>query len=124
MSILKKRAKNVILSELHVYKNTSLYCPYMANIHYRAINIKYQVKRHYGETVLISYEKLWKTMKEKGITQYSLIKKYHVSTGQLSRLRSNSYVSTHTIDMLCDILDCDVEDIMTHVRDSSSRNKN
>jgi DNA-binding Xre family transcriptional regulator len=100
-----------------------MHCPIMANIHYRATKIKYQVKQHYGEIILISYENLWKTMKEKGITQYSLIKKYHVSTGQLSRLRSNSYVSTHTIDMLCDILDCDVEDIMTHIRDSSNRNK-
>ncbi len=58
-------------------------------------------------------------MKEKGITQYSLIKKYHVSAGQLSRLRKNSYVSTHTIDVLCDILDCGVEDIMSHVKSPS-----
>lgn len=61
-------------------------------------------KKHPGEIILISYEKLWATMKEKGITQYSLIKKYHVSAGQLSRLRSNSYVSTHTIDLLWKIL--------------------
>lgn len=65
---------------------------------------------------MISYEKLWSTMKEKGITQYSLIKNYHVSAGQLSRLRNNSYVSTHTIDLLCDILDCNVEDIMSHIK--------
>lgn len=57
-------------------------------------------------------------MAEKGISQYSLIKKYHVSAGQLSRLRKNAYVSTHTIDMLCTILDCGVEDVMTHVPDS------
>lgn len=65
---------------------------------------------------MISYEKLWLTMKEKKITQYSLIKDYHVSAGQLSRLRKNSYVSTHTIDILCDILDCCVEDIMTYTK--------
>ena len=77
-------------------------------------------KKHPGEIILISYEKLWATMKEKGITQYSLIKKYHVSAGQLSRLRSNSYVSTHTIDLLCDILDCNVEDIMLHIKNPSA----
>lgn len=71
---------------------------------------------------MISYEKLWLTMKKKKITQYSLIKDYHVSAGQLSRLRKNSYVSTHTIDMLCDILNCDVEDIMTFTKSSSSNN--
>ena len=58
-------------------------------------------------------------MKEKGITQYSLIKNYYVSAGQLSRLRNNSYVSTHTIDLLCDILDCNGEDIMNHVKKPS-----
>lgn len=65
---------------------------------------------------MISYEKLWITMKKKGISQYSLIKDYHVSAGQLSRLRKNSFVSTHTIDMLCNILNCNVEDIMTFTK--------
>lgn len=69
---------------------------------------------------MISYEKLWITMKEKGISQYSLIKNYHISAGQLSRLRSNSFVSTHTIDTLCNILDCRVEDIMTFVKETST----
>ena len=69
-----------------------------------------------GDLILISYDKLWVTMKEKNINQYTLIKDYHISAGQLSRLRKNSYVSTHTIDMLCDILDCNVEDIMTYTR--------
>ena len=59
-------------------------------------------------------------MKNKGITQYSLIKNHHVSAGQLSRLRNNAFVSTHTIDMLCDILDCNVEDIMTYIREDSN----
>lgn len=68
---------------------------------------------------MISYDKLWKTMKVKGISQYTLIKDYHFSAGQLSRLRKNSFVSTHTIDMLCNILDCNVEDIMTYKKDFS-----
>ena len=63
-----------------------------------------------------SYTPLWNTLKEKGISQYQLIKEYHVSAGQLSRLRSNNNVSTHTIDMLCEILDCKVEDVMAYVK--------
>ena len=69
---------------------------------------------------MITYEQLWITMKNKGITQYSLIKDHHVSVGQLSRLRANSYVSTHTIDVLCEILDCNVEDIMTYKKSAAS----
>lgn len=57
-------------------------------------------------------------MKEKGITQYKLINEYHVSAGQLSRLRSNAPISSHTIDTLCRILDCCVEDIMTYHPDN------
>lgn len=64
---------------------------------------------------MISYEPLWETMKEKGITQYSLIKNYHISAGQLSRLRNNSHVSTHTLDLLCNILNCNIEDIIVHI---------
>ena len=68
---------------------------------------------------MISYEPLWNTLKEKGITQYQLINKYNVSAGQLSRLRANENVSTHTINTLCEILDCKVEDIMKYVHSSS-----
>lgn len=67
---------------------------------------------------MLSYEPLWRTMKEKGITQYSLIKNFRFSAGQLSRLRNNAYVSTHTIDLLCNILNCNVEDVLTHIKDS------
>lgn len=68
---------------------------------------------------MISYNNLWITMKQRGISQYSLIHTHHISAGQLSRLRKNSYVSTHTVDTLCSILDCRVEDIMTYIRESS-----
>lgn len=66
---------------------------------------------------MISYEKLWETMKEKNISQYKLINEYHISAGQLSRLRANSHVSTHTLDLLCDILDCNISDIVTHIKE-------
>ena len=63
---------------------------------------------------MISYERLWDTMKEKGITQYALIKKYGISPGQITRLKRDESVSTHTIDMFCNILNCRVEDIMEY----------
>jgi DNA-binding Xre family transcriptional regulator len=63
---------------------------------------------------MIVYDKLWETMKEKGITQYALIKKHNISPAQITRLKRNESVSTHTIDIFCDILDCKVEDIMEH----------
>ena len=53
-------------------------------------------------------------MKEKGVSQYALIKEYHISPGQITRLKRNESVSTHTIEMFCRILKCKVEDIMTY----------
>ncbi len=66
---------------------------------------------------MISYEPLWRTLQEKGISQYRLIKDYGVSAGQLSRLRANENVSTHTLNVLCQILDCRLEDIAVFTKD-------
>ena len=69
---------------------------------------------------MISFEKLWDTMKEKGISQYALIKKYGVSPAQITRLKRNESVSTHTIEMFCDTLDCRVEDIMEYKKNAET----
>jgi len=66
---------------------------------------------------MISYDRLWQTMKEKDVTQYTLIKKYGISPGQITRLKRNESVSTHTIEMFCKILKCKVEDIMQYIED-------
>lgn len=63
---------------------------------------------------MIVYDKLWQTMKEKGISQYALIKRFHISPAQITRLKRNESVSTHTIDIFCEILDCDIHDIMEY----------
>ena len=63
---------------------------------------------------MIKYDKLWETMKDKGISQYMLVKEYNISKSLLHRLRNNQGVNMNTIDTLCDILDCDIEDIATH----------
>lgn len=64
---------------------------------------------------MISYEPLWKTMKLKNISQYSLIRNYKISSGQLDRLRKGSNVSTYTLNRLCEILECDLCDIAVFV---------
>ena len=66
---------------------------------------------------MISYDGLWKIMKERGVTQYALIKRYHISPGQITRLKRNESVSTHTIEQFCKILRCDVGDIMKYIPD-------
>ena len=60
---------------------------------------------------MIVYDKLWTLLKEKDVSQYKLIKDYNISTGQLDRLRKNDNISTYTLNRLCEILDCRLEDI-------------
>lgn len=66
--------------------------------------------------VIISYEPLWATLKEKGISQYELIKTYHVSTGTLDALRKNKSVTLNTLHDLCTILDCPIEAVVKFTR--------
>ena len=70
-----------------------------------------------GLNVMISYDNLWLVMKDRGITQYALIHQYHISPGQITRLKRNESVSTHTIEVFCKILHCQVGDIMEYRED-------
>ncbi|MBR6312916.1 MAG: helix-turn-helix transcriptional regulator, partial [Oscillospiraceae bacterium] len=57
----------------------------------------------------------WRLMKRKNVSQYKLIKEFGFSSGQLDRLRKNDNVSTFTLNRLCEILDCGLEDIAEYV---------
>ncbi|MCI9143149.1 MAG: helix-turn-helix transcriptional regulator [Lachnospiraceae bacterium] len=61
---------------------------------------------------MFNYSPLWKTMEQKGITQYQLIKEYKFSTGTLDSLRKNKSVTVNTLETLCILLDCTPNDIL------------
>ena len=63
---------------------------------------------------MIKYDKLWETMEKKGITKYTLHKEYHLSKSLIHRLQNNEGINMNTINTLCNILDCDIQDIATH----------
>ena len=62
-------------------------------------------------------------MQARGISQYALIKTYHISPGQLTRLKRNESVSMHTIEMFCKILKCQVGDIVEYIADEENAEK-
>lgn len=64
---------------------------------------------------MIVFDRLWRTMKERNISQYKLIQEYKFSSGQLDRLRKNGNVSTYTLNELCKILRCSLNDIAEFV---------
>ena len=74
---------------------------------------------------MVSYDRLWETMEKRKISQYRLIKEFGLSSGQMSRLKKNTYVSTHTLETLCRILDCRIEDVMeVSFEEEKKENKN
>ena len=62
---------------------------------------------------MIVYNKLWDTMSLKGVTQYKLITN-GISHSTLARLKNNQPVSTETLNKLCGILDCSIEEILEY----------
>lgn len=66
---------------------------------------------------MISYAPLWRTMRERGATTYTLEVKGNISSSTVRRLKSGESVSTNTLDSLCKILDCKITDVVEFVDD-------
>ena len=65
-----------------------------------------------GGMYMISYEPLWSTMKERGVSKYSLISHWGISSNTLRRMGHGEPISSNTLNELCLILNCRVEDIL------------
>ena len=66
---------------------------------------------------MICYDPLWKTMENQKATTYTLRVKRGMSHATVQRLQANQPVSTHTLDKLCRILNCRLEDVATYIPD-------
>ena len=65
---------------------------------------------------IISYEPLWKTMKEKGVSQYQLLKS-GIDNKTLDTLKKNKNITLITVEKLCLILDCTPDSIVTFIKE-------
>ncbi|MBQ6848615.1 MAG: helix-turn-helix transcriptional regulator [Clostridia bacterium] len=66
---------------------------------------------------MISFEKLWKTMEKKGISTYYLREKAGIDNKTVRRLKANANMETKTLDRLCSVLECRLEDIVEYIPD-------
>lgn len=66
---------------------------------------------------MIRFDKLWKTMEEKGITTYQLREKCGIDSKTIRRLRANENMETKTLNKLCTVLECKLEDVAEYVED-------
>ena len=70
-----------------------------------------------GVMKLISYERLWKTMELQGATTYTLQVKGGISSSTIRRLKAGESISTNTLEALCKILNCTINDIIEYLPD-------
>lgn len=70
---------------------------------------------------MISYEPFWKILKVKGISQYTLTEDYDISSSLLQRMREQQSITLHSVQMLCNILDCDSADIVLVTADEKTK---
>ncbi len=66
---------------------------------------------------MIVFDKLWKTMAEKGISTYTLREEGLIDSKTVRRLKANDNIETKTLNKLCRVLDCRIEDIMEYIPD-------
>ena len=67
--------------------------------------------------LVISYEPMWETMRKKNITTYTLIKNFNFSKGTLDSLKQGRNISTVTLNDICRMLDCKVEEVLRYIPD-------
>ena len=66
---------------------------------------------------MIDYRPFWQTLQNSQETTYTLIKNHNISSATIDRLRKNKPLNTTTLDDLCRILDCKIEDIVLYTKD-------
>lgn len=64
---------------------------------------------------MIVFDKLWVTMKQKGVSTYQLRERGGIDSKTVRRLRANENMETKTLDKLCAALDCKLEDIAEYI---------
>ena len=67
---------------------------------------------------MISYAPFYNTLKEKGVSTYKLINEHNISRSLLDRLKHNKPITTVTLNDLCKILNCRVEDVLEYIAEN------
>lgn len=77
------------------------------------LNVKFLVHNNIRGDKMIDYSPLWKTMEEKNITQYFLMKKGNIDNKTIYNLKRNKGITMSTLEKLCEALDCTPNDVVS-----------
>ena len=72
-----------------------------------------------GGVIMIKFDKLWMTMEKKGVSTYWLREKCGIDRKTIRRLHSNDNIETKTLNKLCTVLECSLNDIAEFVPDDN-----
>lgn len=75
------------------------------------------MSRQWGEKFMIIFNRLWETMKEKNVSTYQLREKGGIDSKTIRRLKANKNIETKTLNKLCFVLNCKLEDIAEYIED-------
>lgn len=64
---------------------------------------------------MISYQPFYDTLLKKGVTEYALIYKFGLPANTVHRMKHGKPITTTTLNVLCEILECKVEDILEYI---------
>ena len=70
---------------------------------------------------MISYDPFWKTIADRGISTYALINRHGILPDTIQRLRSGKPITTTTLNTLCQVIDCNISDVMEFIPDQNSQ---
>lgn len=70
---------------------------------------------------MITYEPFWNTLRNSDESTYTLIYNHNLSSSTIDRLRKNKPLSTTTLNDLCRILDCGINDIISYQRSENDQ---
>ena len=67
----------------------------------------------------VTYKKLFHLLIDKGMTNAELMEKAGFSANIITRLKINNYVSLDSIEKICKVLNCGVDDILEFLPDNT-----
>lgn len=70
---------------------------------------------------MISYEPFWKTIADRQISTYALINRHRILPDTIQRLRSGRPITTTTLNTLCQVINCEISDIMEFIPEQNSQ---
>ena len=73
---------------------------------------------------MIDYSPFWETLKKSDLNWYKLVNKHGISRSVLTRMKKGQPISLRLVDDLCNILDCDINEVCVQIRDRKDNKEN